>query len=464
MTTHNDKKDQLLDRNLFQIGREVPLPEEPTEFQQSRWKQPPTPDATARIVKGVKLMKRHRLFAFLGAGSVVAACVALSVMFFSPGANNRVEAATIFQSFRDSFKRAFTLNFENVVDDGYRIDGQLLVVLHQGNGPKKSQHSIIAGDIEEEGAYLEMHIRSLVEDENTEDPELDVEFALAAAEGNEWLFFQTHAFPKQLRLEQPLVAMLASMTQNGVLVELGGMLRQGLLVAHMDLGAAPADGDTEESPPQSNGNLTFRVGVATGEPPPDTPEIALENGANIGFDFRTGSENEAPDLEARIARRQAQQEQALKAAATSLGVEYDQMVKFTEAINNMFTGQMTREQLSTVISWIESSAGEVSVDERDGLFVLTARDFDLSHLPLDEDSAAELAQNAIEIGYREETGVEWAAVLNIGDEQGKMTFEFVDRDTSDPVFDRERWLKGGDVRVFDLSGLGKLLSSNATSE
>ena len=456
MTTHEDNRDQLLDRNLFEIGKKVTLPKEPTVFQQSRWKRPPAAGATARIVKGVKRMKRHRLFAFLGAGSVVAASVALSVTFLSPGANNRVEAATIFQSFRDSVKQAFAITFDNVVEDGYRVDGELLVVLHEGDGPTASKQSMITGDIEEEGAYLEMHIRSAGDDAAAKAPGLDLELALAATEGNEWIFIQPHEIPKQLQRDEPFLAMLASLAEDGLLLELDGLLRQGSLFTKMEV--RETGKATEEQATQPRNSFMFHVGVEMDDRPP--PGKVPEDGPMIKLDLSAGNGGGGADSESRITRRQAQQQLALESAAASLGMEYDEMVQVTEAISNMFTGRMTREQLESVISWIESSASDVSIEEQgDGLFVLTAKGFDLSEWPLDSEVTEELAKNSIEIGYRKETGVEWAAVLNIGEEQGRMTFEFVDRDTGDAVFNRKNRMDQG-VRVLDLSSLSKMFSGS----
>jgi hypothetical protein len=152
------------------------------------------------------------------------------------------------------------------------------------------------------------------------------------------------------------------------------------------------------------------------------------------------------------AKRQLMQQQALQVGADALGISYDEMVQVTEILNALFSGRMTAEQTDALVSWFERSAQDVSIVQReDGLYVLSAARLDLSSLPMDEEALAELSQNSFEIGYRPETGVEYAAILNMGTDNGRMVFEFVDRDIDDDVFDSTRYSDDPTVRKLDLN-------------
>lgn len=412
-------------------------------------------------------MRHHRFITIAGAGAALAASIALTSFLIFPGDSARVEAATIFQSFRDAFKKAFVLRMENIVDEGYRLDGEVLVILaDEGEAPDPAADSIISGDLQEKGAYIDMTIRG---EEDSDAPGLLVDVVLAAAEGNSWTYLKTD-IPAQLTQNQPFVAWLAGWARDGLFIDLGDTLENEAFMRDVAANLTSAEvGENGIEGPSATMKLKFSMGSETTQDD-DGSHDGHEDGETVGekFSIVIGSGN---DLEAATkaatgsddlrASRQVLQVQAMQAGADAFGISYDEMVQLTELINALFTGRMTAEQTDKLVSWLERSAQDVTITQRqDGLYVLKADRLDLSSLPMDEEALAELSQNSFEIGYRPETGVEYAAVLNVGSDNGRMVFEFVDRDINDEVFDSRRYTEDANVRKLDLNkAFGGLFSN-----
>lgn len=402
-------------------------------------------------------MRNHRFITAIGA-SAVAASLALAAFLIFPGDGARVEAATIFQSFRDAFRKAFVIRMENIVDEGFRLDGEVLVVLaDEGEEPDPAADSIISGDLQEKGAYLDMSIRG---EEASGAPGLAVDVVLAASQGSAWTYLKTDV-PAELTQAEPFVAWLAGWAKDGLYIDLGDALQNEAMMSDLALDMTQ---DLEQNGAAARPGMKLKVGFGASADDEIIRqfESAGNDDATSSFSISIGTtvEDTASEGEGtaeaaegnELTKRRVVQERAMHAGAQALGINYDEMVQLTELLNALFTGRMTAEQTDALVSWFERSAKDVTIVRRDdGLYVLTAARLDLSGLPMDDEALAELAQNSFEIGYRPETGVEYAAVLNVGTDGGKMVFEFVDRDIDDAVFDPSRYADDPAVRKLDLN-------------
>ena len=133
MTDPANHADELLDRNLKSIGQHLSLPDEPTAFQQAAWKRPspvatlaPLAGQSRLISRGVRFMKTHRTLT--ADGSAVAATIAVGALLLWPGLSRDVEAALIFQSFRETLSSAMEITLEDVGAEGIHVDGRILLV------------------------------------------------------------------------------------------------------------------------------------------------------------------------------------------------------------------------------------------------------------------------------------------------------------------------------------------------
>ena len=226
MTEPANHADELLDRNLKMIGQHLSLPAEPTAFQRAAWKRPlraallaPPLNRTTFVQKGVRFMKSHLV---LAAGSAVAASIALGALLLWPGLSRYVEAALIFQSFRETLSSAMEITLEDVGAEGVHVDGRILLV----ENPAKEERTLpeqITGN-----CYVEVRVKG---DEHAEDlPNLDLEVAVSLTPQQQWVYLKIPGLPRELAQEEPVAAaLLVALTHEGLLVDLTGVLQQAAL-------------------------------------------------------------------------------------------------------------------------------------------------------------------------------------------------------------------------------------------
>ncbi len=455
MAMHDDKQDRMLDRNLAEIGRQIELPDEPTEAQVKRWRSPSaTPMAPSR--RGIRFMRNHKMFTLVGASSALAACLAVAVVFMGPWGRTEVKAAVIFQSFREAVSNAFSLRIENVKHDGVSVNGRALVILSD----EESDGSPPVPPLEDprlEAAFVELHVQ--MDDDHPEAPGLDFEAAVSMRPDREWAFVKAREIPMNMWTQHPGLAIVGTMARGGILVELDGAMErhrgQGAMQTHLNFGQADPDQTAgEEGTPESGSETRLEIGFHLGggdaETQPQQEGQNAEEGNSHWQRLHGG-------LHARIVGGQSSAEHheaMLQHAADAHGVSTETVRENIQAVHDMFHGRMTPEQMAAVVSWIEASAGQVSVEHLgDGEHLLTAREFDLDELPLGEHDRAQFSGVVLEISYREDTGIQSAVVRNVGEANGVIRFERSHATAGDPMFDRQRLLDDGTVRVLNLSRL-----------
>ena len=162
-------------------------------------------------------MRNHRMLTLAGAGSAVAATIAVWALLFVPTPQTTVEAATIFASFRDALANAFDISFENVGAEGIRVSGRLVVVFDHGDEQAAPLES------EAQGVYVEAQVQA-GETADKDVAGLDMQVAVSAVPDNEWAFVQMVSLPHHLLEEQPMAGFFQQMACDGLLLDLDGLL------------------------------------------------------------------------------------------------------------------------------------------------------------------------------------------------------------------------------------------------
>jgi hypothetical protein len=389
MCDPNDNTDARLDRNLRMIGRHLRLPGVPEAEQCQPLARPPRSVRVSSFQRGVLFMKNHRYLTLAGAGSAAAALLAIWVMLFMPTPQSTVQAAAIFESFREAVGNAFEISFENLGDEGVRADGRVVVVFDADEG---------------ETAPFEGHAKAVyveataVAGDDAEDDVagLDVEVAVAVVPGDEWVYLKLNGLPTEVVEEEPMAVWVQTIAQDGILLDLDGILEHG------EFGDILAEASLKNH---------FSDAACDGKPAKIEITDVRVNGEDIDID------------EEELAR---------------LAV-------------NVFTGRATAQEFESLVSLIEQAATDVSVTETErGLHVLTATGFNFED---DEEAQQFLGQMELQIAYREGVGLAWAKLEHVGPYDGNIRFQMTDLTVDDELFNRERYLADGKTRRFDLGSL-----------
>ncbi len=408
-------------------------------------------------------MRNHKVFTLVGASSALAACIALAVLFMGPWGQTEVKAAAIFQSFREAVSNAFSLRIENVRHDGVLVNGRALVILaDEESGGSRAVSAL--NDPQLEAAFVELHIQ--MDDDHPDAPGLDFEAAVSMRPDREWAFVKGREIPSNMWTQHPALAVMGTMARNGVLVELEGAMErhrgQGGMQAHLNFGQAdPDQAAAEDGKSETRLEIGLRLGGGSAATQPQGTGQNAEQGGSHWQRLHSG-------LHARIVGGQSSAEHhetMLQHAADAHGVSPATIREHIQAVHDMFHGRMTPGQMAAVVSWIEASAGQVTVENlSNGKHLLTARDLDLDELPLGEHDRAQFARVVLEISYREDTGIQTAVLRNVGEGDGVIRFERSLAMANDPVFDRQRLLEDGTVSVLNLSSFLRAASSSEEAD
>ena len=175
--------DELLDRNLKAIGQRLSLPAEPTALQRAAWKRPlraallaPPLNRSTFLQKGVRFMKSHRA---LTAGSAVAATIVLGALLLWPGLSRDVEAAVIFQSFRETLTDAMEITLKDVGAEGVRVNGRVLL-LQDPTESEAEPAELISGR-----CYVEVTVQADETADEIQDLDLEVAVSLTPLAGGQ---------------------------------------------------------------------------------------------------------------------------------------------------------------------------------------------------------------------------------------------------------------------------------------
>ncbi|MBK8913454.1 MAG: hypothetical protein IPM64_02435 [Phycisphaerales bacterium] len=164
-------------------------------------------------------MTQKRVWAAAGsmAAAIALAFAGLSIF----GTTGRVHAGMILQNFRESLSRGFSVRFENVVTEGARLDGELVIAFAAPaeDAPVESSDggSTSPCDLPIESMFIDARAVGV---EGGELEGLDAEFRLVTGFGDDWLFVRANGLPDSWTDENPLSGIFGGALENGVLIEL----------------------------------------------------------------------------------------------------------------------------------------------------------------------------------------------------------------------------------------------------
>lgn len=400
MNDRTERQDSLLNCNLKSIGQRIELPAEPTDEQRARWRIPADRPSSPRLVQGVRFMRNHRFLTFAGAGSAVAACIALGALLIGPGGQPPVQAAVIFASFREALSNAFEISLEDIGAEGIRINGRVAVALPD---------DLSATNAEPKAMYAELRIEASPEaDEDIAGLNMRVNIALAP--GHEWLYLKMNKFPRHVAKDNPMAMVMLQIARNGLLLELGGLLEGDLMEGLLDSLSLSAE-IREEIEQELQEEVRKEIREAR-------REVVIRAGDETDTDDRSPLDSVDPQQIESLAKR-------------------------------FVLGKTTRADIDLLVSLLEEASGKVDVKKtRDGLYILTARDFDIDDIG---DDAKMIENLVMQIAYRESGGVEWAELQNVGDFSGTLRFTRIELSTDDEMFDKTRVIEPGVTTVINLS-------------
>lgn len=357
-------------------------------------------------------MKEHRTLTIAGAGSALAACLALFAVTMIPTPATTVQAATIFASFREAVGNAFELEFGDLGAEGVRTNGRVMVITEPGSQDSAAFASSA------QAAYLEV---DAVADETAEQDlqGLDVHVALSLVPDQEWAFVKLKQLPHEVLEDEPIARMVQAMAMNGLLLDLDGLLNRKEM--QDILGELSIHKHLEEATGQRN-EITIRVDA-------DTPGKSKEK------------------VHERI-RTQIHHHHHVDPAEQLAGFTEQELTKLAL---DVFTGKASAEQFRSLVSLLEQAASDVRVEEtQPGLHVLTASGFNFED---DEEAQRMLGRLVLQIAYQEGLGLAWASLENIGQYDGWVRFQMVDASINDPCFNRERFVSDPAVQRFNLGSM-----------
>lgn len=448
MNTDRNMNDQNLHENLSRVGASLTLPEEPTPQQRERWT---TPSATAQASAPVVTRSRRRLFTMIGAGSALAACIALAVTLSDFGGSKRVEAAAIFASLRDAMSRAFSLHITNIRQDGIQANGRLCVVMPGTANPQTD------GSDEPAQIYLDLHVEA---DDGVEDiGGLNADISLAAEEGNEWIYLRMSELPDDIANE-PFAALFAGMTANGLVLDVTGLLLDHevhpLAIVAEEPAGDSADTNTE---PGRMLNLGFSVGTSD-EPAPES--TAHHHGTHLKlFAMHGAHHGESAEGTGETTTNSPPAGES-ESQTPPNGHDFRDVENF---LRGLFEGNLTGEELAAMVSHLEQAAQDVQINDLGGgNFSLIAGNFNHPGNGLDADEQAMLERLVVEIRYSENTGVDWLELRNVGEADGTIRFEQLPGGIDPALLDRTRFTAAGNIPVIPVATLMQMFHGHLQSQ
>jgi hypothetical protein len=374
-----------------------------------------------------------------GVGGAIAAAIVLAVSF-GPTHVSTVKAETIFQELQNALGQAFKITFENLVSDGVRSDGTLIVLDNPapaGGGSPTRPH----------GMYMEARLQG---EEGTPNAGLDVNATLSfVGEDNDWAYVKTQNVPAGLTDGNPVFGWLANLAGDGLLVELpDGPVTSTTTTNTPD----PATPPSTTSSTTTFGGITTTVTESTQTSVTMRPTMTFSVGVSNTSDGAPTQEQ----LQQMTQQALANAQNGSSSSGVSLMVTSDDDDdEMGAVINKLITGQATPADFQQLVTALQSSADSVIVEQVEpGVHVLTATGLDV-----ESEGGGNVPGGAtLTISYRENDGVQWAEVQHIGDSEGRVRFERENVQPDDPRFDRERFASDPAVRRLDLSDWTSLFS------
>jgi hypothetical protein len=455
MNTDMNMNDQNLHANLVNAGAQIAMPEEPSAAQAARWKEGAS-GLEINLQATASPRRRGRMFAMVGAGSLLAASIVLAVIFGEFGGPKRVEAAAIFASLRDAMSHAFSLTLTNIEQDGIHVDGRVLVSLPQE----------VEGDSDEPGqVYFDLHVEA---DDGVEDiGGMNADIALGAETGNEWLYIKMSQLPEDMANE-PFLAMFAPMAANGVVLDLNG-----LLVNEGVTPAASIEGHIEGSGENSNGtsghaakhtlNLGFSLHGGDGSV---AEAVEHHHGGHLKlFAMGGAGHGDSGNGEADEQGDDSNDNGGGSGDDADAGMHGPDFQVVEDFLRGLFEGDLTSEELAAMVSHLEQAAQSVQVDTlENGDFSLIASNFNHMDASLDADEQAMLAELVVEIRYSDGAGVQWLEMRNVGQADGSIRFEMLPDGIDATLLDRTRYTAGGNVMTIPIASFANMFHGHDAND
>lgn len=154
---------------------------------------------------------------------------------------------------------------------------------------------------------------------------------------------------------------------------------------------------------------------------------------------------------------------------TSLKLNQDSPEKatpFEQLISDVVSGKARGEEIGKLVSLLNIAPDDATLTQADGTYILTATNLGKAFSD-DAQEQVELNKMVLRIAYRQDTGLQWAELGNVGDAGGKVRFEQITSPVSADLFDKKHVIEPGKTMVIDggklgsMFGLGGLLNADS---
>jgi hypothetical protein len=413
MNDRQDSSDRMMDRNLRTLARCMSLPDEPSEEQQAQWTQSPKPERLVPFRQGVRFVKNHRALTFAGAGSALAATIAIVVTLFAPMPGTTVDAATILASLQEAMDDAFKVTYQDIghpLIDGVKADMEAVFIIEPGGENDEAADRTISA------LHFDAHVQ--VNEAFPLLAGLDYDVEGAFTEERWWMYARVNEVPEKLLESSPISETHLEQCKNGVLIDMGVLM--DALQSH----------DWEE-------------------------HLHAQTAAVLGIEDRRKAANML--------------HHGLQALSQHLSKDHTlgdmHHGEVGGLFNGLLTGQASPDEFEQLAGLLQGEAGQVEVSRQaDGAYLLEAKDFSPHAEDLGPAMQAYFERTTLRIAYSEDAGLLWAAVDHVGPHDGYIRLERTEVAPDDPMFSDQRFREDRVTTVMDLSMTHELLSGNENGE
>lgn len=423
MTDHPDAHDAQLDRNLRRWAKRLPLPAAPSARQRAVWKTPPAvaaggeaSPAAPQPRKGVIRMFPARFWAITG--SAVAAAALAAALVLNPSGSSRADAAMILQSFRDSVHRGLRLDIRDIHVEGLLINGRVQLDFTE----PLNIGALLCEDQDfdmPEPAAVFVDATILADAEAADLAGLDAQVTAALSQYEQWAYARVERLPDEIvdGLPPPIAYFATNLLRNGVFVDIASL-------DALDYQDNDSQGETHGA--GVTGRISF--GVHDGSAGQASAPVA-----STKVDVRISSD----ELE------------ASHDADFDFSAEGPSHAILESFIRPLLIGAAGRDDIDALIASLNSTNIAAQIEEVEpGFYVLHG-----GNLNVGSDDPF-LANAEVRIAYRENVGVEWFALENLGDRNGSVRVQFAN-DALDPaLLNRSRVIQVGVTTVIDANTIG----------
>ncbi|MFO0837288.1 MAG: hypothetical protein U1D55_02085 [Phycisphaerae bacterium] len=358
-------------------------------------------------------MRRYRLFPVTG--SAVAAALLIWAFLIHPG-GAVVEAKAILESFRTSLHNGLRVTIENIVADHADVNLKAVVMF--------DRPLTLAQVLDSDSAtppvnsvYVDCNVR--IDERGDEDVAgLALAAKVAITPNEQWVYTRFDEIPPQLIAQAPPLALFAGTLRAGLLIDLTGL----------DLSKYLHDDDLVETKRDGKSGWTLDLSSNSDDQDADADD---GHSATVGVHVGDG-------------------QASVESSANVDGQLLERL------IDDVLHGRAGREQLDQIAGMIEESSQNVKVTETEpGLYVLTARDFQIP----DDDVDLPLRDAVLQIAYRQGDGVQWARFDGVGQRHGSIRLEFIDQIDQIDQLSKDHFTKDGVTRVLEANKLAPMIES-----